>query len=80
MRILQFKLPEQANQMAKFFSIFYAAINAAALISMAVTPMLRANVQCFGDDDCYSLAFGGPILFMVAAIGKLYRNLVFKQY
>ncbi|XP_031638192.1 peptide transporter family 1-like, partial [Contarinia nasturtii] len=64
----QFKLPEQANYMTKFFSIYYAIINAAALVSMTVTPMLRAKFKCFGDDDCYSLAFGVSVSFLITGI------------
>ncbi|XP_031625572.1 peptide transporter family 1-like [Contarinia nasturtii] len=65
----QFKLPEQAIYLAQFFSMFYVSINAGSFISITVTPVLRAKVHCFGDNDCYSLAFGLPALLMVIAIG-----------
>lgn len=66
----QFQLPAQAAQMTKFFSIFYFSINAGSLLSTAITPNVRDNVHCFGDHDCYSLAFGIPAILMIISIGK----------
>lgn len=66
----QFKLPEQAAQLATFFSVFYFSINFGSLISTALTPVLRANVHCFGDDTCYSLAFGVPAVLMIVSVGE----------
>ena len=37
----QFKLPEQANYQKAFFSMFYISINAGALISQFVTPIIK---------------------------------------
>lgn len=64
----QFKLPEQAAQLAVFFSAFYFSINAGSLISTSVTPILREDVKCFGMDDCFPLAFGVPAILMALAI------------
>ncbi|XP_052870615.1 peptide transporter family 1-like, partial [Anopheles cruzii] len=64
----QFKLPEQAAQLAKFFSLFYFAINAGSLISTTLTPILREDVHCFGDANCFSLAFGVPAALMILSI------------
>jgi solute carrier family 15 oligopeptide transporter 1 len=64
----QFKIPEQAKQLATFFSLFYFSINAGSLISTTITPILRENVHCFGDDSCFSLAFGVPAVLMVISI------------
>ncbi|KAH8415418.1 hypothetical protein KR222_011065, partial [Zaprionus bogoriensis] len=64
----QFKLPEQRTELARFFSLFYFAINAGSMISTTVTPILRADVHCFGDDDCYSLAFGVPAVLMIISM------------
>ena len=63
----QFKLPEQERQLQTFFSVFYFAINSGALLSTFVTPILRQDVKCFGDDTCYSLAFGIPAFLMLLA-------------
>lgn len=66
----QFKLPEQAAQMTTFFSIFYFAINCGSLISSTITPILRHDVSCFGEDDCFPLAFGVPGILMILSISK----------
>jgi len=60
----QFKLPEQERQLQTFFSVFYFSINAGSLIGTALTPYLREDVECFGEDTCYSLAFGVPAILM----------------
>lgn len=64
----QFKVPEQAKQLATFFSLFYFAINAGSLISTTITPILRADVHCFGDNDCFSLAFSVPAVLMILSL------------
>jgi len=64
----QFKMPEQAHHMKSFFSMFYAAINGGSLISTILTPILRQNTACFGQDSCYPLAFGVPAALMIVAI------------
>jgi len=63
----QFKLPEQERQLQTFFSVFYFSINAGSLISTVLTPAIREDVECFGDDTCYSLAFGIPAILMLVA-------------
>ena len=52
----QFKMPQQAAQLAIFFSMFYFSVNSGSFVSTAITPILREDVKCFGQDDCYSLA------------------------
>ena len=64
----QFKLPQQAAQLAIFFSMFYFAVNSGSFVSTAITPILREDVKCFGYDDCYSLAFGVPAVLMAVSI------------
>lgn len=64
----QFKLPEQARQLSIFFSLFYFSINIGSLLSTILTPIFRVDVQCFGDDSCFPLAFGFPAILMFIAI------------
>ncbi|XP_040858675.1 solute carrier family 15 member 2 isoform X1 [Ochotona curzoniae] len=70
---------KHAEERTRYFSGFYLAINAGSLISTFITPMLRGDVQCFGE-DCYALAFGVPGLLMVIALvvfvmgSKMYRK------
>lgn len=63
----QFTVPQQARQLASFFSVFYFSINAGSLISTYLTPELRTT-QCLGSDTCYPLAFGIPAILMLVAI------------
>jgi len=63
----QFKMPEQERQLQTFFSVFYFSINAGSLISTFITPIIREDVECFGDNTCYSLAFGIPAILMLVA-------------
>ncbi|KAK3927862.1 Peptide transporter family 1 [Frankliniella fusca] len=63
----QFTVPQQAKQLAGFFSVFYFSINAGSLISTFLTPELR-GVSCLGMDTCYPLAFGVPAILMIVAI------------
>lgn len=58
---------ENASERQKFFSVFYMSINAGSLLSTLITPILRSDVQCFGD-DCYALAFGVPAALMAVAL------------
>ncbi|XP_006162428.1 solute carrier family 15 member 2 [Tupaia chinensis] len=70
---------KHAEERTRYFSVFYLSINAGSLISTFVTPMLRGDVQCFGD-HCYALAFGVPGLLMLIALvvfamgSKMYRK------
>lgn len=67
----QFKLPEQTKHLATFFSLFYLSINAGSMVSTMLTPILRENVHCFDELNCYSLAFGVPGGLMIIAIRKI---------
>ncbi|GAB1300248.1 Proton-dependent high affinity oligopeptide transporter PepT2 [Apodemus speciosus] len=58
---------QHAEARTRYFSVFYLSINAGSLISTFITPMLRGDVKCFGE-DCYALAFGIPGLLMVLAL------------
>ena len=66
----QFVRPQQDRQLEQFFSIFYFAINVGSLISTFLTPILREDVKCFGQQFCFPLAFGVPAILMIVAVGK----------
>uniref|UniRef100_A0AC34Q9Q8 Uncharacterized protein n=1 Tax=Panagrolaimus sp. JU765 TaxID=591449 RepID=A0AC34Q9Q8_9BILA len=57
----------QHQQRAQFFSFFYFSINAGSLVAIALTPLLRGRVHCFGSEHCFPLAFGVPGVLMFAA-------------
>lgn len=65
----QFVLPQQEKYLVRFFSVFYFAINSGSLISTFLTPELRNNVKCFGDQECFSVAFLVPAILMIVSIG-----------
>ncbi|KAF5306063.1 hypothetical protein FQA39_LY09041 [Lamprigera yunnana] len=64
----QFILPQQELQLATFFSLFYFSINSGSLISTFITPIIREDVKCLGEDNCYTLAFAIPGALMVVSI------------
>ncbi|XP_029032404.1 peptide transporter family 1 isoform X2 [Osmia bicornis bicornis] len=63
----QFVLPQQERYLSTFFSIFYFSINLGSLISSFLTPELR-TISCFGDNNCYSLAFFVPTVLMLLSL------------
>lgn len=75
----QFNLPEQEEQLKKFFRKFIVAIYIGALLSTFCTPELRKSVKCFGKDSCFPLAFAVPALLMIIAISNsnLFKNVHF---
>ncbi|XP_077297968.1 peptide transporter family 1-like [Arctopsyche grandis] len=64
----QFKLPEQEKQLTTFFSVFYIIICLGSLVSKSISPILRSEIHCFGDKDCYSVAFGAPGILILSSI------------
>ena len=57
----------QKKQLNSFFSIFYVTLNLGSTIGTILTPILRTNFKCFGN-DCYPLAFGIPNIMMLVGI------------
>ncbi|XP_037294844.1 peptide transporter family 1 isoform X2 [Manduca sexta] len=64
----QFRLPEQEHHLAVYFSLLYFSLCMGSLIAKTVSPILRSEIHCFGDKDCYSLAFGAPGLLVLLSI------------
>ncbi|CAG2219222.1 PEPT1 [Mytilus edulis] len=58
--------PEQEKQRETFFSVFYFMINLGSMFSIILTPILRADVHCYGA-ECYPLAFGIPAILMISS-------------
>ncbi|XP_062569740.1 solute carrier family 15 member 1-like isoform X2 [Saccostrea cucullata] len=57
---------DQEKERYTFFSAFYFSINLGSMLSIVLTPILRADVKCFGN-ECYPLAFGIPAALMILA-------------
>ncbi|XP_050514437.1 peptide transporter family 1-like isoform X2 [Diabrotica virgifera virgifera] len=64
----QFRLPQQEKDLERFFSLFYFSINAGSLISTFITPILRNDVHCFGNESCFPLAFAVPGILMIISV------------
>ena len=48
---------------------FYASINIGALVSMVLSPQIKA-MGCLGEETCYVWAFGVPAILMVFSVRK----------
>lgn len=73
----QFQLPHQEHQLVRYFSVYYMVTKVAFLCGAALAPVLRQDVQCFGNAHCFPLAFGVPgitVLFALASflLGNLW--------
>lgn len=72
----QFKLPEQKVQLSTFFNMFYFIICLGSLFAKTISPLIRSEIQCFGDKDCYSAAFGVPGILIITTISKNIRTYI----
>jgi solute carrier family 15 (oligopeptide transporter), member 1 len=61
----QHKLPEQKRQLEKYFSIQYFGVKMGSMLARVIFPMLREDVKCFGNNDCYVVTFGIPALILI---------------
>ncbi|XP_077296688.1 solute carrier family 15 member 2-like [Arctopsyche grandis] len=48
--------------------MFYIMMVLSALVSKTVSPLLRSEIHCFGDKDCYSVAFGASGILILSSI------------
>lgn len=67
----QFRIPEQLHLMSAYFSMVYFVLKVSAFVGTALTPMLRNDVPCFGQDSCFLLAFGVSGVIFVFSLGEL---------
>lgn len=54
----QFRVPEQLHLMSSYFSMVFFVLKVSSFVGTALTPMLRTDVKCFGQENCFLLAFG----------------------
>lgn len=64
----QYKLPKQLKQLSYYFSMHYLILNCGSVLGRLVTPILRQDINCFGRNDCYSIAFGVTALMMLVGM------------
>lgn len=74
----QFVLPQQAKQLATYFSIFYFSCQVGPVFAAITSPIIRRDVKCFGQKSCYPLAFGIPAIVMAIGFGKKFISLLIR--
>lgn len=57
----------ESKSIGLHFVFHYFAFNCGSILSRFINPIFRADIKCFGGDDCYPLAFGIPGLMMLIA-------------
>lgn len=70
----QFVLPQQEKLLSLYFSVLYFNLCVGSLIAKTLSPIFRSHVHCFGDKECYSLAFGAPVVVIIISIGGFLTN------
>lgn len=63
-----FKLPEQAAKLDEFFSLQFICLKLGQVSGMTLLPILRADVACNEEKDCYPIAYGTATLMMIFSI------------
>lgn len=61
----QFTLPEQADQLKVYFSVQIVFHKFGSVLGSVLVPILKEDIKCFGQADCYPLAFGTTSLAML---------------
>ncbi|XP_044017460.1 solute carrier family 15 member 1-like [Aphidius gifuensis] len=64
----QFVLPQQSESLKTYFSMFYCTVNIGGVISAVLTTEIRSRVKCYGEEDCYFIAFLIPTVLMGLSI------------
>lgn len=64
----QYQLPEQKSQLTLFFSLQIFAIKLGSLTGRLMNPILKEDVKCLGQNDCYPLAFGATAIGLVFSL------------
>lgn len=57
--------PHEVKSIALFFVLYYFVYNCGSITSRLVSPILRQDVRCFGNDDCFTIAFAIPGICMI---------------
>lgn len=71
----QFLLPQQDKQLSLFFVLLYTVSSIASVMASFFSPILRKDIRCFGELNCYSLVFVIPAGIVFIGLGKLLTTL-----
>lgn len=55
----------EVKSISLFFVLYFSMYNFGSIVSRLISPILRQDLQCFGNDDCFSVAFGISAIGMV---------------
>lgn len=71
----QFEMPEQKNELNRYFSHYYFIYSAGIMLSKIIPPAIRAQTHCFGKTECYMAVFGALSTIFLAAWSKFSSSL-----
>lgn len=72
----QYRMPNESKNLQLYFTIQIFFSKAGSLIGRFLIPILRKDLNCFGQPECYPLAFGLPAftLLIGTSIFAVARN------
>jgi len=59
----QFELPEQREDLDRYFSHYYFLYTLGILLSKVIPPEIRVTTRCWGEGECYTAVYG--IIFLI---------------
>lgn len=78
----QFKLPEQHDILVRYYHIDYVFRSTSVLLAYFLLPLLKSEVPCLGDQECYPIPFGVSIASYICEISLLiagYKYYIIKK-
>ena len=66
----QFILPQQKKQLTNYYTIQYFTNNVSGCLGTIIGPILRQDFRCFGQPECYAVAYGIPLGMNVVSLRK----------
>lgn len=67
----QFVLPTQSKELDQFFSHYYFIYTLGIMLAKIISPEIRAQTQCFGQNECYTAVFAALATIFFIAWSKL---------
>ncbi|XP_026464920.1 peptide transporter family 1-like [Ctenocephalides felis] len=67
----QFELPEQHDILVHYYRIDYIFRSSSVLLAYFLLPLLKSEVPCMGDQECYPIPFGVSIASYMLEISLL---------
>lgn len=67
----QFELPSQSRGLDQYFSHYYFIYTLGIMLAKIIPPEIRAQTQCFGQNECYAAVFGALGTVFLVSWGEL---------